>query len=157
MLSDGVKEAWQINSRINKVIIDHLSPEMVHARTPGGGWSVAQHLAEIVMTPKHFGSKFNASLAKLPNLYEDNPDDFIAETDLNRIREVTAQTAEAVLAAAETAQSKGDLPHNSLDAYLIHMMVHDAHHRGQLLLALKTNGFPLPSEDLMWKPWKAQG
>lgn len=109
------------------------------------------------MTPKHFGSKFNASLAKLPNLYEDNPDDFIAETDLNRIREVTAQTAEAVLAAAETAQSKGDLPHNSLDAYLIHMMVHDAHHRGQLLLALKTNGFPLPSEDLMWKPWKAQG
>jgi uncharacterized damage-inducible protein DinB len=153
-ISKGVKEAWKVNTKVNKAIVDHLTPEMVHARTPGGGWSVAQHIAEIVGTPKHFGIKFAPQLESLPDLYEENPNDFIAETDLTRIREVAAQTAQAVSQALETATEKGNLPHTSVDMYVIHMMVHDAHHRGQLLLALKTNGFPLPSENGMWGPWK---
>ena len=156
MISPSVKEAWQINTQINKALLDHLTPDMVHARTPGGGWSVAQHIAEIVATPKHWGIKFAPNLKSLPNLYEDHPSDFIAETDLSRMRQVAAQTAEAVLQAAEKSDGKGELPHTSVDIYLIHMMVHDAHHRGQLFLALKTNGYPLPDDKLIWSPWKNQ-
>ncbi|MCA9838495.1 MAG: hypothetical protein KC422_16375 [Trueperaceae bacterium] len=157
MVSDSVKEAWQDNTKINKVILDHLTPEMVHARTPGEGFTVAEHLLEILHTPKYFGLKFNEEkLGAIPNLYEVKDNEYIAETDLGRIREVAQQTAVDVLEAAEAADSKGELPHTNLDMYLIHMMVHDAHHRGQLLLALKTNGFPLPSEDLVWGPWKNQ-
>ena len=154
-LSSSVKEAWQANTRINRTLLEHLTPEMVTAQTPGGGFTVAQHIAEFVSTPKHFGTRFaEAKLEPLPNLYEDNDEAFIAETDLTRIRNVARQTADAVLEAAETAEGKGDLPHTSLDAYLIHMMVHDAHHRGQILLALKTNGHPLPDDSVMWGPWK---
>ncbi|MEM6431914.1 MAG: DinB family protein [Deinococcota bacterium] len=36
----------------------------------------------------------------------------------------------------------------------MHMMVHDAHHRGQILLALKTSGHTLPDEGSFWMPWK---
>ncbi len=154
-VSASVKEAWRANVRVNRVLLEHLTPDMVNAQTPGGGWTVAQHLAEIVATPKHFGKKFaKAELELLPDLYEDNPDAFIAETDLTRIRSVAQQTAEAVLQAATAAADKGNLPHTSLDAYLIHMMVHDAHHRGQVLLALKTAGHPLPDDGPMWGPWK---
>ena len=156
-LSPSVKEAWQANTRVNRALLEHLIPDMVAAQTSGGGYTVAQHIAEIVATPKQWGTKLaKAKLEPLPNLYEDNDEAFIAETDLTRIREVARQTADAVLEAAETAEGKGDLPHTSLDAYLIHMMVHDAHHRGQVLLALKTSGFPLPSDDVMWGPWKDQ-
>ena len=156
-LSPSVKEAWQANTRVNRTLLEHLTPDMVAAQTPGGGWTVAQHIAEIVATPKHWGTKFaKAKLEPLPNLYEDDDEASIAETDLTHIREVARQTADAVLEAAETAEGKGDLPHTSLDAYLIHMMVHDAHHRGQVLLALKTSGFPLPGDDVMWGPWKDQ-
>lgn len=154
-LSSSVKEAWQVNGRVNGALLEHLTPDMVHAQTPGGGWSVAQHIAEIVSTPKHFGVEFDeARLGPLPNLYDEEAEGFVAETDLTRIREVAEQTAATVLEAAEAAESKGELPHSSLDAYLIHMMVHDAHHRGQILLALKTAGHPLPDEGLMWGPWK---
>ena len=156
-LSPSAKEAWQANGRVNHVLLEHLTPEMVAAQTPGGGWNVAQHIAEIVATPKHFGVKFDeAKLGPLPNLYDEEAEDFVAETDLERIHEVAQQTADAVLEAAETAEDKGDLPHTSIDAYLIHMMVHDAHHRGQILLALKTAGHPLPDENLMWGPWKGE-
>lgn len=154
-LSSSVKEAWQVNGRVNGALLEHLTPAMVHAQTPGGGWSVAQHIAEIVNTPKYFGIKFDeARLRPLPNLYDEEAEGFVAETDLTRIREVAERTAATVLEAAEAAEGKGELPHSSLDAYLIHMMVHDAHHRGQILLALKTAGHPLPDESLMWGPWK---
>ena len=155
MLSPSVKEAWQINTRINKSVLEHLTPEMVAAQTPGGGFTVAQHIAEIVSTPKYWGTKFDeASLGPLPVLYDEEAEGFVAETDLERIKKVSQQTAAAVLEAAEAAEDKGDLPHASVDIYLIHMMIHDAHHRGQLFLALKNAGHPLPDDDLVWLPWK---
>lgn len=68
------------------------------------------------------------------------------------------ETYEAVLGAAQAATQKGATAygesHDSPDAFLIHMMVHDAHHRGQILLALKTAGHPLPDEDAVWGPWR---
>ena len=155
MISDSVKEAWQVNTKVNRALLEHLTPEMVAVQSREGGWTVAQHIAEFVGTPKHFGMEFDKDrLEPLPDLYDPEAEGFMAETDLKRIRKVAEQTADAVLEAAETAEGKGDLPHSSLDAYLIHMMVHDAHHRGQILLALKTNGHPLPDEAHMWGPWK---
>ncbi|MDQ3461036.1 MAG: damage-inducible protein DinB, partial [Deinococcota bacterium] len=93
----------------------------------------------------------------LADLYEPDADDFVAETDPARIREVMAQTHQTALEAADVAEGTGELPHSSVEASLIHMMVHDAHPRGQLLLALKTAGHALPDEDLMWGPWRGEG
>ena len=133
---------------------------MLGARTPGGGYSVAQHLAHIVGVTKYRGAQLNEELETLPNLFtiredlaEEDPRAFIPETDLARIKDVLAQTATAVQKAVADGNT-GTSPYPSADAYLIHMMVHDAHHRGQILLALKTSGYPLPDEDAMWQPWK---
>lgn len=154
-VSPSVRAAWQANLRINRALLDHLEPELLSAQTPGGGFTVAQHLAEIVDAVKGWGTRFDQGrLAPLPDLYDPKAETFVAETDLARIVEVMEQTYEAALEAAEAAREMGDSPHASPDAYLIHMMVHDAHHRGQILLALKTNGQPLPDEDRMWGPWK---
>lgn len=160
---DTVQAAWQANLRVNEVLLGHLTPEMLDARTPGGGYSVAQHLAHMVGTTKYWGSKLDKRLAALPRLFtireeldEDDPEAFIPETDLGRIRLVLTQTATAAREAIASALEgfAGDLPHSSPDAFLIHMMIHDAHHRGQVLLALKTSGYLLPDEDTMWVPWK---
>lgn len=167
MTQDAVQTAWQANLRVNEVLLKHLTPEMLDARTPGGGYSVARHLAHIVGTTKYWGSKLDKNLGELPNLFtlseeldENDPQAFIPETDLERIRKVLAQTA----AAAQEAEAvenvpeevRWEPPHPSADAFLIHMMVHDAHHRGQVLLALKTSEYPLPDEDAMWGPWRGE-
>lgn len=163
-MTGPVQTAWQANLKVNMALLEHLTPEMLGARTPGGGYSVAQHLAEIVGTTKYWGSRLDeARLGGLPDLYtiredldEGDIEAFVPETDLARIREVLLETAAAAQEAAANAPAgfTGDLPHSSPDAFLIHMMVHDAHHRGQVLLALKTSGHPLPDEDAMWVPWK---
>ena len=155
-----VKTAWQANLKVNQILLGHLTPEMLRARTPGGGFSVAQHLAHIVGVTKHRGVQLDEGLETLPNLFtlredldEEDSQALIPETDLARIKDVLAQTAAAVQEAVAEGNI-GTSPYSSADAYLIHMMVHDAHHRGQILLALKTSGYPLPDEDAMWQPWK---
>lgn len=163
-MNGSVQAAWQTNLKVNLALVDQLTPEMLDARTPGGGYTVAQHLAHIVGSVKHWGTKLdNERLGGLPDLFtvreeltEDDPDGFVPETDLERIRTVLLETAEAARDAVKNTPGgfTGELPHASTDAYLIHMLVHDAHHRGQMLLALKTSGYPLPDEDLMWTPWK---
>lgn len=159
-VSASVKEAWRANGRVNRALLEHLTPEMLEAQTPGGGYTVAQHLAENVDTIYSWGCRFDkARFGSLPDLvleYDEETGVFKAETDLNRISDARQRTETAALEAAEAATDMKDSPHTSPDAYLLHMMVHDAHHRGQILLALKTSGHPLPDEDLMWGPWRGE-
>ena len=154
---EAMKLAWTSNQSVNDVLLDHLSdPRMMNAKTPGGGYTIAQHLAHMTECVKGWASEFDPSVSSLPDLYsnwrEDAPQDFDAETDIGRVRDAMAQTHRAVWAAAEVATSTGSLPHASIPQYLIHMLIHDAHHRGQILLALKTNGFALPDDGALWAP-----
>jgi uncharacterized damage-inducible protein DinB len=154
---ETLKRAWQANREVNLVLIEHLGPAMLKSITPGGGMSVAEHLAHICGTVKHWGMRLDEEkLERLPDLAEKIEEAWVCETDLTRIAEVSSQTLEtAWLAASEASPGeRGQLPHASAEMYLVHMMVHDAHHRGQILLALKTAGHPLPSEEAMWQPWR---
>jgi uncharacterized damage-inducible protein DinB len=157
-VSPSVRHAWAANGRVNGALLEHLTPEMLAAQTPGGGYTVAQHLAEFISTTQYWGARFDeARLGGLPDPvleYDGENGVFVPETDLSRLADIKRQTETVALEAADAAADMGSSPHASPDAYLIHMMVHDAHHRGQVLLALKTNGHPLPDETKMWGPWK---
>lgn len=154
---DTLRIAWQANDKVNGALIEHLEREMLEARTPGGGMTVAEHLAHITGTIKYWGMKLAADrLSALPDLAEKVGEEWIPETDTDRIGRVARETRALALAEAENAPAgeRGELPHASPEMYLIHMLVHDAHHRGQILLALKTAGHPLPDEESLWQPWR---
>jgi uncharacterized damage-inducible protein DinB len=150
-VTQTVKEAWEANDKVNKILLEHLTSDMLNARTPGGGYTVARHIAHMTETKVFFGIKLNDTLSQLPSLFV-NEKEFIPETNLAQIKDVMRQTSKGILETSENAKDKGNLPQTSIEAYLIHMMIHDAHHRGQILLALKTAGHPLPNEDLFWQP-----
>jgi uncharacterized damage-inducible protein DinB len=156
-VNPDILHAWQTNQAVNEVLLAHLTPQMLEAGTPGGGYNVAQHLAHMVECSKGWGMELEPSLLQdLPDLYSNyDPDtgDFDAEMDLERIKAVWRQTRAALLETAQkNATNNGKLPHASPAQLLFHMAVHDAHHRGQILLALKTFGFPLPDDSALWLP-----
>ena len=100
---NAAQTAWQANLRVNQMLLGHLTPEMLGARTPGGGYNVAQHLAHIVGVTKYRGAKFDSGLETLPDLFtiredldEADAKAFVPETDLARIKDVLAQTAVAI-------------------------------------------------------------
>ena len=166
-VSPSVRDAWEANARVNRVLLTHLTPEMLGAQTPGGGYTVARHLAHIINTVQYWGSlRDKDRFEALPSAvisYDEATGNVEVEKDLGRIGAVQQETAATALDAATTEPEGVSLPpgewespHATPDSYLIHMMVHDAHHRGQILLALKTNGYPLPDEDAMWGPWRGE-
>jgi uncharacterized damage-inducible protein DinB len=154
-VSQSTKESWKINEQMNKVLLDHLTSEMLLAQTPGGGYSVAQHLAHMAEAKKFWSSMVNeVEVSKIPNLVEEQNGKMIAETNLAQIKDVFRQTHKVILQTAESAKDKGKLPYPSLDVFLTHLMVHDAHHRGQIMLALKTADYPLPIDGTFWGLWR---
>lgn len=159
MITNSVKEASLANQRVNLVLLEHLTKDMLECETPAGGYTVAQHLAHMVEVTKFWGSRVDSSLEALADLYYDFNDvtfDFKAELDLKKIKAVMLETLERSLKAAEEVSSMAASPHPTADAFLIHMLVHDAHHRGQILLALKANAKTLPNEDALWGPWRGE-
>lgn len=155
-VSQAVQDLWQANNQVNENLIQHLSQEMLDAQTPGGGMSVAGHLAEISGTVEYWVSYLSPGFKQANRLYSMVEDDFIPETNLERYRAHFREGRDAALEAAQAVPEgeTGQAPHLSADALLLHMIVHDSHHRGQLLLALKVNGHPLPTEEAMWLPWR---
>ncbi len=156
MIGSEIEFAWNTNNTVNAVLLEHLTPAMLEAGTPEGGYTVAQHLAHMVECTKSWGMQLEESeLKKLPDLYSNYDEDtgnFDAEMSLERIKSVMIQTRDLVLKTAQKAVGKGKLPHSSPAQFLMHMAMHDAHHRGQILLALKAKGFALPVENSLWMP-----
>ncbi|MEJ2668435.1 MAG: DinB family protein [Deinococcales bacterium] len=157
-----MRSAWERNLAVNLRLVRNLEPSMLSAHSPGGGASVAQHLAHMTMTVKFWGDLIDPDrMAALPDLFRGEPaggapELLDAETDLDRIATVCQQTGEAALAAADAHPAGGpESPHPDAAAYLVHMLVHDAHHRGQILLALKSAGHALPDAEGLWAPWRS--
>lgn len=156
-VSQAVVDFWNANNQVNENLLQHLNQDMLEARTPGGGMSVAGHLAEISGTVEYWVSRLTPDLRRTVRLYQITEDDeFVPEPSLENYRRHFQDGRAAALEAARALPEgeTGAAPHLSADAVLLHMIAHDCHHRGQLLLALKVNGHPLPSEEAMWLPWR---
>ena len=153
-VSQLVKATWHINDAMNKTLLEHLTPDMLTVQTPDENWSVAGYLAHLAGSKKWWASHLNKEdVASLPDLYQETEGTFVVEKDIEKIEAVFAETSRTLLETAERADNKGALPYASIDLYLIHMMIHDAHHRGQILLALRTAGHAPPDEDIFWGGW----
>ncbi len=156
-VSPLVQDAWAVNDGMNRVLLDYLTPEMLMLQTPDGSWSVAGYLAHLAGSKKWWGTQLEephkTEVAQLPDLYREADGNFIVERDRETIKAIFDATSRTLLETAERAESKGALPYASLDLYLLHMIVHDAHHRGQILLVLRTAGYAPPDEDTFWGGW----
>ncbi len=153
-ISQLVKEAWHINDGMNKVLLEHLTADMLTVQTPDKNWTVAGYLAHMAGSKKWWGTHLNKQeVGSLPDLYQEIEGNFIVEKSIERIKAVFDQTSQTIVDTAERANDKGTLPYASIDLYLIHMIIHDAHHRGQILLALRTAGYTPPDDDEFWGGW----
>jgi uncharacterized damage-inducible protein DinB len=153
-ISQSIKEAWEVNEEMNRILLEYLTLDMLNIQTPNEEWSVAGYLAHLTVSKKWWGKHINQEkVSHLPSLFSKVQDEFIASTDLTQIKDVFEQTSKAILEIAETATSKGNLPYASLEIFLIQQMIHDGHHRGQILLMLRNAGYTPPSDDDFWGVW----
>ena len=134
-------ETWQINNRINLYLLDAIADEHLDDALVSKGRNVGKQFAHIhnvrliwlkVAMPE--------ALVNLSNIEKEQPID----KSLLRISLMQSGVAIERLiehAAGNGGKVKGFKPH--LTAFLGYMTAHDAHHRSQIIIALKQSGHPL--------------
>jgi len=159
-------EIYAVNDRINQVILERLDPEAWRAKPPGRN---ARPIAAIFAHMHNVRRKWlrlSAPHLKLP-----------AQLDRTRCTQHQAGVAlaESALRCSEMLREalrdeRGRVPQFRRDgwarpwpagpAMVAYMILHDAHHRGQICMLAHQLGFPIKAGYELWsweKLWKQCG
>lgn len=151
---EQVLETWRDNERINRFLLETI-PEggltavpLLKDGRPGRGRDVGRmfaHLFDARMS--HMRNKEKQAAGRLPDFPKGETP---PKKDLLKALEVSGKAVELRLSGAieagETIHTKHPLN------FLGYLIAHDSHHRGQMMLALKQNGYKL-TDELRWGPW----
>jgi len=136
MDKDQLIETWQINNRIDLYLLDAISEEYLADTLASKGRDVGKQFAHIhnvrLMWLKVAATDLNEKQAKL----EDNVTSDLLQT---RLTESGLAIEELIARAVDNGgKVKGFKPH--VTAFLGYLLAHDAHHRSQIVIALKQSG-----------------
>lgn len=160
-------ETYAVNDRMNQLILEHLDPKAWRAKPPGRARTIAAIFAHMHNIRRKW-LRLSAPHLKLP-----------AQLDRTRCtqKEASAALAASALRCSEMLAQALDRPASRVQqfrrdgwskpwpggpAMFTYMVVHDAHHRGQICMLAHQLGFPLPlkvtSESWSWERlWKQCG
>lgn len=128
----------QINNRINIYVLDAISSENLVHKAAGKGRSVGEQWAHLhnvrLMWLDAAAPELKAGLTKIEKEQT---------ADLQLLKTALLASGDAIEKLLEqginTGKIKGFKPHP--EAFLGYILAHEAHHRGQIILTLKLNGY----------------
>jgi uncharacterized damage-inducible protein DinB len=148
VISDALLRAYSASARVNQYLVEHLDPAVWRAKLPGGRRTIAALVAHL----------HNCGLVYARRA----PGGKTTPAELDRFRVTAAQAARALGAkrravlrvAARALEGDGRVDGFRYDAaaFLAYYMIHDGHHRGQILLQARLLGHPV-SQDVMAGMW----
>jgi uncharacterized damage-inducible protein DinB len=158
-------ETYAVNDRMNQILLERLDPQTWRAKTPGRGTRTIAEIFAHMHNVRRKWLRLSAPHLPLP-----------AQLDRTRC---TQQEVRAAL--AESAQRCSEMLTQALDpngvvklfrrdgwargwppgpAMFAYMILHDAHHRGQICMLAHQLGFPVKTAYEIWiweKLWKQCG
>ncbi len=161
--TDQILLAFERNSRVNATMLATLDERDLEFAA-GGGWSIGKHLCHLasfrygwltVVSPEHADT-----LTPIIEFGEHDFTPLVRHVDeiAAAFREGDAAALDAVnLALAEGRPFQGAY-HSHPTAFLFHILVHDAHHRGQVMSLLRQSGRTQAEmerlEEASWPVWR---
>ena len=141
MESSQLIETWEISNRINLYLLDEIADEHLTDVLASKGRDVGKQFAHIHnVRLMWLNAAFPEALEGLAKIENDQPmDKTLLGTSL-------AQSGESITRLLENAIANGDRvkgfkPH--VTAYVGYITAHEAHHRSQIIIALKQSGHPV--------------
>ncbi|HZW99664.1 MAG TPA: DinB family protein [Trueperaceae bacterium] len=157
-----ILEAFDRNARVNRATLGTLTMEDLNHSDGAGGFSVGQHLADIVDFRPGWLSRVSPAHAEgIPDVTGDTPT-WLTVSSIEELQRAfdagDAAVKEAVISAVNEGRSfEGAYPSHPAH-FLQHTIVHDSHHRGQILALLRQAGRPAEVreelEGASWAIWR---
>ena len=168
-LPDLLLESVRRNGRVNAAVLESLSDDDLDLSDGRGGWTVGQHLGHLANFRKDWLSNISPPhAAELPDVLRRAESGFELTTrDLGELATAFTAGDEAAIRAVRDALQEDrafDDPWNE-GAYqshpahfLQHIVVHDSHHRGQIMSLLRRGGRSPEQmselEEATWPTWR---
>lgn len=161
---DLLLESFERNGRVNAAVLSALSEPDLTLADGQKGWSVGQHLGHLAEFRYGWLSLIAPERAEgIPSVLEGDEQSFhltvqsIAELAIAfSIGDERAKVA--VVGALEEGRSFSGAYESHPAHFLQHILIHDAHHRGQVMNLLRTNGRTLEErvalEEATWPVWR---
>lgn len=161
-------ETLRRNGRVNDTLLAAIRPEEYALHDGEGGWTVARHLSHLAafragwlleISPEHATGLMGPFGGANPWAWESRDPAVLGTV----FREGDAAAVEAVRAALKEGRTfpdpHGEGTYQSHPAHFLqHVVVHDSHHRGQVLSLLRRGGRTPQEMDALdehWAIWRA--
>lgn len=133
-------ESWEINNRINIYLLNSIADDKLESKLMGKGRSAGEQLAHLhnvrLMWLQASAPDLLKKVKKIEK-EESHNKKLIAKS----LEESGKVMSEFLKTAFEAGKVKGFKPHP--EAFLSYLIAHEAHHRGQVQLVLKSNDVKL--------------
>ena len=165
-LCQGMQQAFTVNDRMNQLLLEHLDPRAWRAQLPGSKGRTNAAIFAHVHNIRCKWLRLSAPHLKLPPRLDR------ARCTQKQAKQALAESATLCSQMLAEALAQGRVKKFNRDgwarpwtpgaAMFAYMMVHEAHHRGQVCMLAHQLGFKLPDRATyeMWgweKLWKQCG
>lgn len=143
---DLLLESFGRNGRVNNVVLNAVSESDLTFTDGQGGWSIGQHLGHFVGFRDQWLSVVSPEHAReVPAVLEGDGQNF--QLSVTSVAELArafslgdAAVKAAVLAALSEERAFSGAYESHPAHFLQHVLIHDAHHRGQVISLLRKSG-----------------
>lgn len=150
-LRQGMQEIYAVNEGMNQLVLEHLDPRAWRAQSPGSRVRTIAAIFSHVHNVRLKWLRLSAPQLKLPMRLDRA---HFTQQQAQQALAKSAALCTEMLAAALDPEGRVKKFHRdgwarpwSPGAAMIgYMMVHDAHHRGQVCMLAHQLGFPLPNK-----------
>ncbi len=158
-----VFEAFARNARVNRALLATLDMPILEYDDGTGGFSIGQHLADIVSFRREWLSRVSPEHAeRVPEAIDMGATTWLAAKSVAELQASFEAGDAAITEAVSSAVTEGRSFEGAYESHpaqiMVHCLVHDAHHRGQIMALLRQSGRGAEErerlEQEIWAIWR---
>jgi len=148
--SDAVLNAFDINDRINRYMIDHLPAQAWRAEPPDGKGRDAASIVAHMHNVRVMWLKAAAKGRPIPDQLDRHT---VTPAEAKKGLQQSRDALKAVLRVALEGDGRVNGFKPDVAAFFGYLIAHDSHHRGQIAMLARQVGHPLPQKAMfgMWE------